>query len=307
MKNSQTILAKYCKSKFQSRKSLFVFAFLCVVFSVAITGCNSNSIPASEKRDAANSKDYISDVLNSKFKLVIPLQVYGDGIVEYLDRDNTPKKEQLSRVDIVLYPQERMYFTSSHILKSKAFRFGLTDDEFWCWARFSKVDDYYWADKKQLTSNCAIPMGFSPDMIYESLGFVDLEGANTNLSISPSKRYEVVSVLSNSKERVLRKYFIDIEKSQIVKIVYLDKMQKPYLISEMGDFRIFKNYAHRSLPRKIKIIVKNAQMSFFIRVKDARRPTFSKSKLQKLFSRPKPDKNTKVYRLDDDCNFESMN
>ncbi len=276
------------------------------MFSILSAGCNSNSIPVSEKIDATASKDYLYRFLNSGCKLIVPLQIHGDGVVEYLDKNNKHKKEQLTRVDIVLYPQERVYFTSNHILKSRVFRFGLTDKDFWCWLRFSDVDDYYWADKKQLKSNCAIPMGFSPDMIYESLGFIDLDGGSHNIELSSDKRYEIVSVASDSR-RILRRYFIDTEKSCIVKIEYLNEKQQPYLISEMSDFRIFNSYAHRSLPRKIKITANNAEVSFTITIKNAKQARLSDSRVKKLFSRPKPSKNTKVYRIDEDCNFEPMN
>lgn len=299
--NLQIILGRYCRLKFKSKIFQRAIYALSVIFFATLLGCTETAQLEINKSANLQDLEKIASAFSANTNSISPLKIHGDGLVEYLD-DGKLKKESLARVDMILYPKNLMYVSADHTLQNKALRFGTTEQEFWCWARISKVNEYYSGNISQITSDCVMPFGLSPRVIYEALGFVDLQSQLKKANLSFAGNNGVVSVLAQGA--IERRYFIDLRNSNIVRIEYFDKHGFLNLVVVMDGYETFPRYSTCAIPSKLTIIPQNNSASISINIKNARESNLPNRKLGRIFSRPKPIGAKKVLRMNDSCEFE---
>lgn len=295
----QKILAQYYKLR--SMKRTINCVVLLLLSFLFLVGCNEPAMLDATAGKHFGSLDEISKEFLQKQNNIQPLRAVGDGSIEFVDKNGKRSKEGLTKVNIFLSPPDRMYVSIDHLLQSKAIRFGATGREFWCWIKFSEMNDYYWGEQGLLAQNCIMPYGLRPEVVYESLGFVDIQSQMNHSELSFNGRNSVVSV-KNGDGKTIKNYTLDPSGSQVVRIDYFGEFRSPFLITEMKNFKKFSNYGNYYLPGKIVLASQDGRMVLNFNMKKVE-PVNHPTKLEKLFIRPSPRGAKNIFRMNSSCEF----
>lgn len=211
--------------------------------------------------------------------------------------DNDKKKKESVSGKMAFVPPGKIFFKGD---KFGEIRFGANDEEFWL--RVKPELDSYWFGSKAQAAQCDESLLLNPAQIAEALGIVNV---TADWQLFYRDGYDILSLYESGK--IKKRVYVNACDYRIEEIEYFDADQTKKVSVKLKDY--WAGDDGLTVPSTISVSYLDAlgveESSVRVDLKHIRLLPSEKQK-KKLFERPGRDGYERLYRLNENCEFEGL-
>ena len=273
-----------------------MYKVLLIIALVLCAGCGRHTIETEVPACPAPviSKDTMIEQIRLRQADLVEFAAKGSAEVNMLAEG---RKESLNNVTAYFSDKENIVIRVSHTFGT-ALLLGTNDDQFWYWLNFSDINDLY-RGRKELLESCGA-RGLKTFPASETFGIIDTDGlADSQMFFG---EYEHGFDIIDENGYILRSYSFNNCSGQLSRIAYYERGGL-VVSADFSDFMPLNG--SMMLPGKTRIFSLRDSLELEFDTSRIIPLSLSESKKAKLYSMPKPSKDTNIYELNDDCYFQS--
>ncbi|AQQ70796.1 hypothetical protein SMSP2_01157 [Limihaloglobus sulfuriphilus] len=263
-----------------------------ILISIFLLGCGQQFEKSERKYNSS------MNFLAKQKASAVPFKAQGSGRAEFIDADGEKNMENITRIDVIFNPPNKLYVSMDHLLQKSAVSLGLTGHEFWIWSRFRDRNDIYWGQQNMLVMDNRLPVGLRPEAFLECLGHVNYE-KEEELFVSD----ELSIGIGNGRGQMVKALEFSPDDHTLRRIGYFNSENNLIMLCELDDYRPVSLESEYILPRKIRLYFYKRQSELSIKLDKITLVDPEDEKYSRAFNMPSKDRVKEVYLLTESGEF----